>query len=154
MKQFLDLLAEHSFFSDLAREDLEFIATCGRNVAFRAGTQIAREGDPADAFYVIRKGRAAIEMYAPGRGSLRVQTVGEGDILGWSWLIPPHHWVFDVRALEDVRAIALDGRCLRDKCDANHEVGYQLMRRFAQILTRRLQATRIQLLDLYSDKVV
>ena len=69
-------------------------------------------------------------------------------------MIPPHHWVFDVRALEDVRAIALDGRCLRDKCDANHEVGYQLMRRFAQILTRRLQATRIQLLDLYSDKVV
>lgn len=154
MKQFLDLLAEHPFFHDLPREDLEFIATCGRNVAFRAGTRIAREGDDADDFYVIRKGRAAIEIYAPGRGSLPVQTVGEGDILGWSWLFPPHRWVFDVHALQDVRAIALDGRCLREKCEANHEVGYQLMRRFAEILTRRLEATRIQLLDLYSEKVV
>ena len=152
MKHIHDVLAEHPFFQGLAKADLEFIAGCGSNVAFRAGEEIAREGSPADHFYVIRKGRVAIETYAAGRGAIPVQTVDDGEILGWSWLFEPYEWAFDVRALQDVRAIALDGRCLRGKCEANHELGYELMKRFARIMTRRLEATRMQLLDVYGKE--
>ncbi len=78
-----------------------------------------------------------------------ISTLGEGAVVGWSWLFPPHRWSFDARALEQVRAVAFDGGCLRGKCDADHELGYELMRRFAAVMLERLQATRLQLLDVY-----
>jgi len=79
-----------------------------------------------------------------------IETLEEGDILGWSWLIPPYLWRFDARIVEPTRAIALDGKCLRMKCDENHDLGYELLKRFAHIVTQRLQATRLQLLDIYA----
>ncbi len=91
-------------------------------------------------------------MAAPGRPPLVLQTVGAGDILGWSWLIPPYHWMFDAVALEPTRTIALDGRCLRGKCEADRVLGYELLKRFAHIMEQRLQATRLQLLDLYGGQ--
>jgi hypothetical protein len=94
----------------------------------------------------------ALEVTAPGRAPLVVQTLGAGEILGWSWLVPPHHWLFDAVALEQTRAIALDGRCLRGKCEADHDLGYELLKRFALIMEERLEATRLQLLDLYGDE--
>jgi CRP-like cAMP-binding protein len=72
-----------------------------------------------------------------------------GEVLGWSWLIPPYHWKFDARAIEQTRALALDGKCLRTKCEEDHDLGYELLKRFAQIMEERLQATRLQLLDVY-----
>ncbi len=71
-------------------------------------------------------------------------------MLGWSWLIPPYHWHFDAKAVEPTRAIALDARCMRTKCEKDHDLGYELMKRFAQIIEQRLDATRWQLLDVYS----
>jgi CRP-like cAMP-binding protein len=81
-----------------------------------------------------------------------VDTIGEGEILGWSWLLPPYHWKFHARATEAVRAIALDGKCLRTKCEQNHDLGYELLKRFSQIMSRRLDATRLQLLDVYGAR--
>ena len=78
-------------------------------------------------------------------------TLGEGDILGWSWLMPPYHWQFHARAVEVTRAIALDGKCLRTKCEQNHDLGYELLKRFCHIIERRLEATRLQLLDVYGS---
>jgi CRP-like cAMP-binding protein len=77
-------------------------------------------------------------------------TLGEGEILGWSWLLPPYQWKLHAHALEPTRAIALDGKCLRAKCEQNHDLGYEILKRFAQIMEQRLEATRLQLLDVYA----
>lgn len=143
------LLAEHPFFKGLRPEHLATVAGCASNVRFDAGAMIAREGDEATQFFVIRHGTVAIESYVPQAGAVVIQTVSAGDILGWSWLLPPYHWQFSARAQELVRAIALDGTCLRAKCEADHDLGYELLKRFAEIVAQRLSATRVQLLDLY-----
>ena len=81
---------------------------------------------------------------------MTMQTLGGGDVLGWSWLIPPYRWGFDARAVEMTRAIALDGKCLRGKCEEDHEMGYDLVKRVASSLGERLDATLLRLLDMYS----
>jgi CRP-like cAMP-binding protein len=144
-----ELLVESRLFADLAPQHLATIAGCASIVHFDEGEEIFREGGPADTFYVIRSGSVAIETHVPGRGSARLMTLHDEDVLGWSWLFPPYRWHFDARALEHVRALAFDGACLRGKSVENHELGYELMRRFAEVMVSRLQATRMQLLDVY-----
>jgi len=148
-----EIIAAMPTFAGLAPERLELIAGCGRNQGFEAGEQLAREGDPADTFFAIRHGRVALEVAAPGSGEMTIETLEEGDVVGWSWLFPPHRWSFDARAVEPVRAIAFDGACLRGKCENDKELGYELMRRFAGVMLDRLQATRLQLLDVYGAAV-
>ncbi len=149
MKTIADLLAEVPIFVGLSEEHRELIGGCGRNVVFDQGGYIFREGDPANTFYAIRSGGVALELATPG--TLVIETLHPGDVLGWSWLFPPYRTRYDARAMEDVHAIAFDGACLRGKCDSDHDLGYELMKRFAQIITTRLQATRLQLLDLYGS---
>ena len=79
-----------------------------------------------------------------------IATIGEGEILGWSWLLPPYSWKFHGHALENIRAIALDGKCLRTKCEENHDLGYEILKRFVQIIEHRLDAARFQLVDVYA----
>jgi CRP-like cAMP-binding protein len=146
------ILAGHPFFQGLPAEDIQLLTGCASNVVFKAGEMICREGDEANHFYLIREGRAAIETYVPERGQVLLQTLGAGEMVGWSWLIPPYKWRFDVRAAELVRAIVLDGKCLRGKCDDNPRLGYELLKRVAQVFAERLLATRLQLLDVYGDR--
>ena len=120
-----------------------------RNVAFRPGALLLAEGDQADTFYLVRRGRVAIEVHSPGRGAIVIETVGPGGSVGWSWLIPPYRWQFDARATEPVGAVAVDGACLRAKADADPALGYALVQRVAGVLLGRLQSTRLRLLDLY-----
>ena len=143
-----EILDELPTFSGLSEERLGLIAGCGRTGGFDPGEFLACEGDAADSFFVIRRGKVALEMPAPAE-ELVIATLGEGAIVGWSWLVPPHQWSFDVRALESTRTIVFDGACLRGKCEADPALGYELMRRFAGIILDRLQATRLQLLDVY-----
>lgn len=143
------IIKDHDFFRDLEAEYLQTLAGCASNVRFRAGEIIFKEGAEANRFYLIREGKIGIEVFVPGRGALTIQTIGAGEVLGWSWLFPPYRWNFDARAVENTRAFALDGECLRDKCEKNHDLGYELMKRFSVIMTARLQATRLQLLDVY-----
>jgi CRP-like cAMP-binding protein len=149
METIADLLSHHAFFEGLKPEYLALISGCGQNVHFDAGTFLAREGDAADRFFAIRDGSVAIETYVPSRGPVTVQTLEEGEIVGWSWLFPPYVWQFDVRARTDVRATAFDGACLRMKCDADPALGYDLMKRLAHLVSRRLEAARRQVLDVY-----
>lgn len=146
-----DLLAEHPFFQGLDENDLELIAGCGRNVKYNAGEYIFREGDVSDTFYLIRYGRVALEIHVPGRGPVVIETLNEGDVLSWSWIVPPYRKQFDARALTLVRALAFDGLCIREKCEEDPRLGYELLRRFIQIIGKRLQATRMQLLDVYGQ---
>lgn len=145
------LLADVPFLAGMEAERLTLLAGCASNVGFAAGDTIFHEGDPADAFYVIRRGTVAIELHAGARGALTIETIDSGDVIGWSWLFPPHRWHFDARALSDVRATAFDGGCLRGKCDADPALGYDLMKRFAQVFIERLRWTRLRLLDVYGD---
>src|SRR5512133_626144 len=143
------LLAETDPFHDLSRDQLETIAGCGRLAALTAGQRLFEEGKPADTFYLLRHGRVALDISAPGRGPMTISTHGPGEIIGWSWLFPPYKWHFDGRVIEHGSAIVFDAECLRGKTDADHELGYELMKRFALQMIGRLQATRIQLLDVY-----
>ena len=143
------LLRGHVFFAGLDSAHLSLLAGCASNEVFPADSFLFREGDPAQTFYLIREGRLALEIAAPGRGALVVQTLGEGEVAGFSWLIEPHRWEFDGRAIDEVRAVRMDGACLRGKCEDDPRLGYDLMRRFAALTTSRLQATRLQLLDVY-----
>ncbi len=145
------LLLEHPFVKGMDRAHIELITGCASNVRFDPGQWIFRENEEANQFYIIRQGKVALEVYSPERGGLMIDTLGDGEVLGWSWLIPPYHWRFDAKALELTRAIALDGKCLRTKCENDHHLGYELLKRFSSIIEQRLQATRLQLLDLYHD---
>jgi CRP/FNR family cyclic AMP-dependent transcriptional regulator len=147
------IIAAHPFFNDLAPEHLELIAGCARNIRFQPGTFLFRAGEEANTFYLLRHGKVALQIFVPERGALTIQTIEAGDVLGWSWLFPPYRWKFDAQAIELTRAIAFDGQCLRAKCEADLDLGYQLMQRFAQVMMQRLQATRIQLLDIYGTHV-
>lgn len=149
MRPLSELLAEIPVLAGLDAEYRELIAGCGRNVVFGADEYLFREGDPANVFYAIRSGAIGLELASPTRLPLVIETLHEGDVLGWSWLFPPYRVRYDARAMGDVHAIAFDGACLRGKCDDDHDLGYELMRRFAQVITERLQATRIRLLDVY-----
>ena len=153
MRTLASVLAEHPFFAGLEPRYLELLAGCASNVRFNAGEFVFREGEAANQFYLIRHGKVALEIFVPERGPVTIQTIDAGDVLGWSWLFPPYRWHFDARAMELTRAIAFDGQCLRSKCDEDHDLGYELMRRFARIITERLQATRLQLLDVYGVHV-
>lgn len=149
MTPLADLVREHPFFAGLPTEVVDFIAGCGANVVVAPGSYVFREGHPADRFFVIRHGRVSLETFLPGRGPRVFQTLGPGEIVGVSWLIEPHVWNWDARALDRVRAIAFDGVCLHDKCEADPVTGYALMKRFAPILAARMQEARMQALDLY-----
>ncbi len=144
------LIIEQPFFKSLSPQDVQFIAGCAANVHFNAGTYLFREGEAASYFYIIRHGKVALEAFADQRGPITVETIEAGEVLGWSWLFPPYRWHFSARAIEDVRAIAMDGVCLRNKCEKDHDLGYKLVMLASNIMMQRLQATRLQLLDVYN----
>jgi len=143
------IVAEHPFFAGLGEAFTTLVSGCAKNVRFEAGQYLFHEGDPANEFYMVRHGNVALQLNAPGRGTVTFLTVGPGEPVGVSWLIPPYKWTFDAQARELVRAIAIDATCLRNKCEADHDLGYEVMKRFMTILVTRLQATQLQILDVY-----
>jgi CRP-like cAMP-binding protein len=149
MKTLDEIVAESPVFHGLEKGHLELIVGCAQNTGFEAGQYLFREGDQADTFYLVRHGRVMLETFVPGRGALTVETVDDGDVVGWSWLFPPYRWHFDARALDGVRAVAFDGACLRGKLDGDHTLGYELLGRFSPVMLERLQAARMQLMDVY-----
>ncbi len=146
------ILAEHPFFQGMKKEHFELIVGCASNVRFDEGEFIFREAEEANQFYLVRQGKVALEVVSPERGPLTILTLGNGEVLGWSWLVPPYRWKFDARAVELTRAIALDGKCLREKSEKDHDLGYELLKRFAHITEQRLEATRLQLLNVYEAR--
>jgi len=149
METLKSVLADHIFLRGLDERYLQLMESCASNVVFKPGEFVFREGGEADRFYLIRQGKVTLEIFTAERGSISVMTVSEGEVLGWSWLFPPYKWSFDARATELTRAVALDGKCLRQKCEQDHELGYELMKRMVRVVEQRLQATRLQLLNVY-----
>lgn len=149
METMTELLGSHPFFAGLSPSAVELIAGCASNVHFAEGDHIFDEGKPANIFYVIRHGRVALEVYSPTKGPLVIDTMNEGQVLGWSWLVPPYRYFADARAVTPVSATAVDGACLRGKCEADAELGYQLLKRVTTVMYHRMQSARIQMLNLY-----
>jgi len=143
------LIAEHPFFSGLEMRHFKLLVGCASNVRFEPGQFVFREGEEANQFYLLRHGKVTLEIHAPPRGSIIIQMLDEGDVLGWSWLFPPYRWMSSAKAIELTRAIALDGKCLRGKSEEDHDLGYELLKRFARVVQERLDATRLQLINVY-----
>jgi CRP-like cAMP-binding protein len=146
------IVLEHPFFAGLGAEFGEAISGCARNLRFAADDYLFREGEPANEFYLIRHGVVALEIHAPGQPPIVVATLREGDVLDASWLVPPYRWRFDARAVELTRALGVDANCLREKCEADHDLGYELMKRFVGAMGERLRTAHLQALDLYGRR--
>jgi CRP/FNR family cyclic AMP-dependent transcriptional regulator len=143
------ILAQHPFFADMSETARGLIAGCASNRVFHEGDPIFREGDAADTFYLVRHGVVALEINVPGREPLVIETLGDGEVVGWSWLVPPYQVRFDARAVGLVRAIAIDGKCLRHKCDEDCTLGYEFYKHFLPVVADRLTAARLQMMDIY-----
>jgi CRP/FNR family transcriptional regulator, cyclic AMP receptor protein len=145
-------ISEHPFLRSLSSAYLQILTDCAEERAFAAGEVIFREGDIADRFYLIEQGKVALESHVSPEGGLAVQDLGPHDVLGWSWLFPPYVWHFQARAVEATRTISFNGAHLLVACEKNHEFGYDLMKRLAQVLIRRLQAAQKQLTKLHATR--
>jgi CRP-like cAMP-binding protein len=144
-----DALGTHPIFASLDDESLGTVAACGREVHIPAGVALFREGEPADWCYAMLDGRVELQVHVPSRGVVTVETLGAGDVVGWSWLFPPYEYDFDAVAATAVHAIELDGVRLRHACERDDHLGSALMHRFARVVIALLQATRLRLVDVY-----
>lgn len=142
----------HRFFQGLKSEYMQALAQCAHLKIYAENEMLGQEGTPSDYFFALLKGRVAIETYQPGHKPFVLQTLHGGEVVGWSWLFPPYEWVFDARALTSVQTLAFDALCLREKLEENPSLGFELVKRFAQVMTLRLKATRLQLLDMFGKK--
>lgn len=137
-----DVLCAHPFFSGLKHKHLCILAEGAGKAMFATEEILFREGEPANRFYLIEKGRIVLEAREPPRDPAAIQTLGCGDVLGWSWLFAPFTWHFSARAVEPASAIVLNAGHLLAAADEDHDFGYELMRRVSRVVIERLQATR------------
>ena len=149
METVADMLASQPFLAGLSPSQMGKLAPWSRTVTFPTGARIFEEGRRAERFWLIRQGRVSLETQVPGRGAVVVESLGRGAVLGWSWLFPPYRWHFSASAVETTLAVELDGPGVRDLCERDHDLGYELMSRFVNVVVGRMQATRMRLLDLY-----
>ncbi|MGW2559391.1 cyclic nucleotide-binding domain-containing protein [Streptomyces sp. NPDC001514] len=139
-----------AFLHGLPPDGHDRLMALSHEVALPAGTRIFDEGDPADRFWIIRTGSVTLDLQARGRRAATVDTLGHGDLLGWSWLVPPYAWRLGAEAFSLVRAHEFDAQAVRALCEADPVLGLTLTRRVLEVVSHRLQTTRIRLLDLYA----
>lgn len=145
------LLLAHPFLAGIEPALGRVLVGCATNLRFAPGEFLFREGEAADRFFLIREGSVALELHVPGRPPLVVTTLGDGELVGASWLVPPYRWSYDARATALTRAFALDAACLRQKSEADHHLGYEMMKRILPVMVRRMEAGRQQLIDVYGQ---
>jgi len=139
-------IMKYAFFDGMRPEHLAMLSDGAKVGQFKAGEMLFREGEPANQFYLIESGKILLEAHEPANDTTPVQTLGAGDVLGWSWLFPPFMWHFQARAAAPSSVLILSGAHLLVSAERDHDFGYELMKRVAQVVIRRLQATRKQLL--------
>ena len=149
METMTPILAAHPFFKGLDSRYLKLVLECASRETFKPGEFLCRDEAEATKFYVIHQGRVAVEIYRARRGPVTIQSLGEGEALGWLWFDKPYHWHMDAKALELTRVITLDVLCLLNKCNQDQAFGYELMRRYAHHLAVQFRVTKLQLADMY-----
>ncbi len=150
-KTLAEAIAAHRFAENMKPEHLHSLSTVAMFKQFAPGENIFTEGEPANRFYLICQGKIALESRGDSESPPLVQFIGENEVLGWSWLFPPYYWHFSARAVEPTDAIFFYGTRLRMQCDEDPVFGYELMKRMAAIVIKRLQITRVQLIQLQQE---
>ncbi len=143
------LIAEHPFWDGLNPQYISLLKESAELARYGVGQQIFQEGQDAEHLYLIQHGQVALETFVPGRGMVTTEAIITGDALGWSWLFPPYRWHFSAHSIEPTELIVFDAARLRAHAQENHDFGYELVTRMAQVMLNRLQATRMKLLDFY-----
>jgi CRP/FNR family cyclic AMP-dependent transcriptional regulator len=145
----VNLFAQHEFLRGLSERHRMILASGARPFTAKAGQVLAQEGQRTHAFFLIRSGNVVLESALPGGDGLLIQSVGQGEIVGWSWLVPPHVWQFRCRAVDDVEGISFDAQWLRDLCERDESLGYHLLKQLVTVMAQRLAGTRRHLVELY-----
>ena len=145
-------VALHPFLAGMSRNHLALLTDCAIPVRFKKGQVVLQEGDFANRFYLIESGKVVLESGVELGQAVVIEEIGPGDLLGWSWMFPPHVWHFTARAIEPTEAIFFYGTILREYCERDHSLGYELFKRMSPIMLRRLQAAREKMLSLHARK--
>ena len=143
----------HPFLAGMNPAHLALLTDCAIPVQFRKGQTILREGEMANRFYLVESGKIVLESGEGFGDPVVVETIGAGDLLGWSWMFPPYVWNFTARAIESTRAIFFYGTILREYCERDHSLGYELFKRMTPVMTKRLQAARHKMLSVYAHRI-
>jgi CRP/FNR family transcriptional regulator, cyclic AMP receptor protein len=139
-------LAAHPFLHGMSPEHLAVLGEAASDVTFPARHRLFEDGGSATRFWLIQSGYVALDLHVPGEGRVQIDTIGMGELLGWSWLFPPYKWAFGAAAASRVEAFEFDGRAVRALCAADPALGYEVTQRVAQVLSKRLQSTRVRLI--------
>ena len=142
-----DYLSTHTFFSGLDDSYRKFLSNSATELQINKGGVLFKQGDRADKFYLLRKGQVSVQVPALMGPSLEIQTLGEDQVLGWSWLIPPYRWIFLARAEEDSELLEFDGGAILARCEEDPKFGYELFKCFAALMSERLGAARQKMMD-------
>jgi CRP-like cAMP-binding protein len=147
MNELIETIRRYAFFDGMQPAHLAILTDGAREGWFGREDVLFREGEPASCFYLIQSGRIALEAHKIAGGAVSIQTLGPGEVLGWSWLFPPFVWHLQARALEPTKVLILNGAHLLVAAERDHDFGYELMKRVAQVVIHRLQGTRKLLLQ-------
>lgn len=143
-------VAAHPFLMGMSPHHIRLIVDCAIATHFDKGQVIFREGETANRFYLIEQGKVELEASAGSGEPVTIDVIRDGDLLGWSWLFPPYVWHFSARAVEPTTAIFFYGTVLREYCEQDQALGYELFKRMSEVMTRRLQGARVRLLNAYA----
>jgi CRP-like cAMP-binding protein len=146
MQTTYDLLAAHPFLAGMPPPHLDVLTRWATSTPLRGDSRLFAEGGKADGFWLVRDGYVNLDLHIPGRGDVVIDTLGPGSVLGWSWLSAPYRWHFGAITDGPVLTVALDGSGVRASCEANPVLGYELAKRFLDVVGKRMQATRMRLL--------
>jgi CRP/FNR family transcriptional regulator, cyclic AMP receptor protein len=141
-----EALAGHPFLHGMPHAHLAVLADTARDVTFPARHRLFEDGGSATRFWLIQSGHVSLDLYVPGQSRMKIDTIGMGELLGWSWLFPPYRWAFGAVAVRQTEAFEFDARMVRACCQDDPELGYDLTQRLARVLAKRLQATRVRLI--------
>jgi CRP-like cAMP-binding protein len=143
------LLAAQPFFQGLHPRHIHEVAACASRLNFTDGQFLCRAEEEVTRFYLILQGQVSVEIFSARRGPMILQTMGEGDALGWLWFNGAYHWHLDARAVGLTRVLSLEVKCLREKCEADHDLGYELLKRYAHSLAVAFRVSSLQLTDMF-----
>lgn len=149
-EEMVRMLGEHPFINSMELKYVEKLAAVAFPETFYEGDYLFRAGESAENCFLIRSGVVAIELYDPQRGTVKLETLGDGRVVGWSWIVAPYVWCFDGQAVQITRVITLDGEKLRQACEEDHAFGYNILKRFTGVFSDRLHAARLQLMDMFA----
>lgn len=147
MSSIENYLSSHEFFSGLDDNYIKFLAGSAAEKKIKSGDTLFKQGERAERFYLLRSGQISIQVPALMGPTLEIQTLGNDQILGWSWLIAPYRWSFLARAVADSEVLEFDGKAILAHCESDPKFGYELFKRFAALMSERLDAARQKMMD-------